>query len=567
MAKLFRFAALPLSVASISSCAGPSVDLDLTGRLAIEVAPLTLPGITNADWGISVSNGAGQTVWSRPTLSADNFGDGAGGLTFVGACDASSPSHVVALTLNALYEDENLDGTNETVPTTEYKNPCPSGTPCTVAATCSENQDTAVQFNLTVMRDANQGFFDIGINFEDIFCSAKVDCRPAFLHDDSGNRVAAAVVGFACASGQGTESKLHIYLDAVAGSSTQHLLTATRGNVEGPVRDYSVYRDNEEMAGYDKGFINFAVEVGTGLDISGNATASTDNFPSSAGYTAYPVIGFNVSVPQNCSGFSAHELDAVGSGVKTKYVSNPGAYAAWESFDTDNLSSSTASSCAAHLAAGATTSGVYSLDPDGTGGFEAFSAYCDMTTDGGGWTLVGKVNVANSQLAEPRTWFTNSTNVSDMLTPSMTRNAGTSSLGTARLLPLLTATSLSRFVVIAESNFSQTAKWFKRVASAASFSAWFDNDTTPSSVCTNVAMSTNCSTGIVGKSGDMTALEGMNLAVYGYPASGILHLRQDGDGLSYFTGVCSYTFNNAGNAWNDSAFDGHWGNGLLVWLR
>jgi hypothetical protein len=37
---------------------------------------------------------------------------------------------------------------------------------------------------------------------------------------------------------------------------------------------------------------------------------------------------------------------------------------------------------------GYNSDGIYTIDPDGTGGNDPYDCYCDMTNDGGGWTLV-----------------------------------------------------------------------------------------------------------------------------------------------------------------------------------
>jgi hypothetical protein len=69
----------------------------------------------------------------------------------------------------------------------------------------------------------------------------------------------------------------------------------------------------------------------------------------------------------------------------------------------------TPKTCAALLAAAPSTkSGVYTIDPDGDGPQSPFSAYCDMATDEGGWTLLitlAPTTVTNN-FNSPQAWPT-----------------------------------------------------------------------------------------------------------------------------------------------------------------
>jgi len=203
-----------------------------TGQLEVGVAPLTLPGLIDACYAIAVTNEGNAPVWSRTELCASRFGSPSGDLSYVGTCDASDPDldgdadNTVTLTILRLLGPPATEG-GDPVALTDWQNPCaaphnPNG--CQLTVPCRENADSRVTFDLTILRDARQGFFDVAVSFDDLFCSAKVDCAdedgPLFLvHGPDGTRVPSLVLGLTCTDGDaatGLSDSTHLYLDPVA---------------------------------------------------------------------------------------------------------------------------------------------------------------------------------------------------------------------------------------------------------------------------------------------------------------------------------------------------------------
>ncbi len=332
-----RVVEVVILVSFFAACAervgGPTFELN--------VSPLSLPGVDFACYDVAITTPDGPVVrlgdpalayvdGDTRALCSSRFGSGAGGdISYVAPCDAEA-TNTVTVWFDGLYA-----GTPDITDIGGWRDPCPDG--CSMVAECHENRDTAVTFNFTVMRDARQGFFDIAVNFEDIFCSAKLDCVDAFLHDPTtGDRGPTAVLGFACTSGQspaGTPQETHIYLadlriECTNPERTYHFdASAGPGQVGGQppgVFEAAFYRGKESLAGIEKCYWNAAI----GMDLKGDcwlrARGTASDHPLAGGNTPantmYPIIEWDVQLTAaGDTVCDVHPLNG-GNGVATAYT-------------------------------------------------------------------------------------------------------------------------------------------------------------------------------------------------------------------------------------------------------
>ena len=338
----------------LMACSGTGEPNARGPRVAIDIAPLSLPDVGDACYRLTVDNGAGQTVWQAPHVCSKRFGDGRGDITWIGSCDAASNDNVVRVELEDLFT-----AGGATIDRATYQNPCGHSdngnddgfAACSRSVRCVEDADVTVAFDLTVMRDAKQGFFDVAVEFEDVFCSAKVDCQSSLLtRPGAEERGPTVVLGFACTSGQGQPTWLHMSDVAVVCGDTwtwldPHAGPGQLGAQSAAVWQLATYRGQEQLPGLDKCYWNLAIglDVATGgvepaardCRLVGYATASQGPFGDarrSPVGTVHPYVAFEVPLTDGDAGFVCGEqsLNVPGSGVATRYTGTDGKDFPWE---------------------------------------------------------------------------------------------------------------------------------------------------------------------------------------------------------------------------------------------
>lgn len=138
---------------------------------------------------------------------------------------------------------------------------------------------------------------------------------------------------------------------------------------------------------------NGVAVVGTALSVNNTLTIDVVvNFIDTYTFTTNTVNGYSFSKSGVFTSIGINTITMVGTGTPVAAQTDAFTITYVEKGLTCAVSNTVLAqpkkNCLEYKNAGSNTDGIYAIDPDGVGGAAAFNCYCDMTNNGGGWTLV-----------------------------------------------------------------------------------------------------------------------------------------------------------------------------------
>ncbi len=202
----------------------------------------------------------------------------------------------------------------------------------------------------------------------------------------------------------------------------------------------------------------------------------------------------------------------------------------------------------------ANADGSYWIQPPGVGPLEV---YCDMTEDGGGWTLIAMIHYADEDnIHEPQEWFQWGYNQSaGLVAGQLQLNEPPSAFGAALFANLVGAGSLVRLEARQHGGAGRELL-FHEIFSSTSFSNWWLSGTSMSQACHDVAMTSNCfSSDFFGGTPHGTRIGQCHGSD---PNQRCWLTRFNSDGENQYSSLYHPPW--------ESYFN-NWGHGLKIWLR